>query len=294
MSLRLEMLQAAQTAPRLLGDSTDLVRRFLHSQLNADGGFRGRSDESDVYYTVFGLQGLLALNAEVPLALVASYLASLGSGTQLDLVHAASLARCWAALPPGERGACPRDALMEHAATFRSVDGAYDIEPGSAHGTLYGCFLAIGAYEDLDADLPEPAAVVACVERLRTDDGGYANGQDLPVGLTPTTAAAVALLRTLDRPIPSDVATWLLARHSNAGGFFATPAAPIPDLLSTATALFALRTMEVDLNAIREPCLDFINSLWINRGAFCGSWTDDVIDCEYTFYALLALGCLGP
>ncbi len=293
MSLRLDMLQAARRAPRLLGESADLVRGFLHSQMNADGGFRDRAGASDVYYTVFGLQGLIALNADVPFAAVAGQLASLGSGEQLDLVHAACLARCWAALPLVERLQAPREQLLRRLGEFRSADGAYDIQPGSTNGTLYGCFLAIGAYEDLVAGLPEPAAVLACVERLRASDGGYANGDEVPLGLTPTTAAAVAILRRLGRPVPPELGAWLLARHRAEGGFFATPVAPLPDLLSTATALHSLSSMGVDLQPVREPCLDFINSLWTNRGAFYGSWTEEAVDCEYTYYALLALGHLS-
>ena len=68
--------------------------------------------------------------------------------------------------------------------------------------------------------------------------------------------------------------------------------APVPDLLSTATALHALDAMHVDLKPLAEPCLDFLDSLWTNRGGFCGSWEDDALDCEYTYYALLALGHL--
>lgn len=293
MSLRLDMLQVARRAPRLLGESADLVRRFLHSQINADGGFRDRAGTSDVYYTVFGLQGLTALDAGVPLTAVTGYLTSLGTGERLDLVHTACLARCWATLPPAEKSETPRDKLLRHVATFRSADGAYDIEPGSTHGTLYGCFVALGAYEDLDASLPEPAAVLACVERLRAGDGGYANGDGLPLGLAPSTAAAIALLRSLGQPVPPELGPWLLARHHTEGGFFATPAAPLPDLLSTATALHALNSLGTELDSLREPCLDFINSLWTNRGGFYGSWTDDAVDCEYTYYALLALGHLS-
>ena len=44
---------------------------------------------------------------------------------------------------------------------------------------------------------------------------------------------------------------------------------------------------------IREPCLDFVDSLWTNRGGFFGTWADDAADCEYTYYALLALGHLS-
>ena len=39
MSMRLEMLQVARLAPKLLGESIDLVIGFLRSQQNVDGGF---------------------------------------------------------------------------------------------------------------------------------------------------------------------------------------------------------------------------------------------------------------
>ena len=43
---------------------------------------------------------------------------------------------------------------------------------------------------------------------------------------------------------------------------------------------------------MRDRCLDFIDTLWTGR-AFCGHWQDDEVDCEYAFYALLALGHLS-
>ena len=61
------MLQVARLAPKTLGDSRPLVERFFRSQLNADGGFRDRVGQSDLYYTVFGLEGLIALQTEIPL-----------------------------------------------------------------------------------------------------------------------------------------------------------------------------------------------------------------------------------
>src|SRR5256885_5236122 len=61
MSLRLEMLQVARLACKVLGDSAELTRRFLYGQVNEDGGFKDRAGNSDLYYTVFGLQGLAAL-----------------------------------------------------------------------------------------------------------------------------------------------------------------------------------------------------------------------------------------
>jgi hypothetical protein len=94
-------------------------------------------------------------------------------------------------------------------------------------------------------------------------------------------------------PVNASVGDWLLARHHPQGGFVAAPEAPMPDMLSTATALHALAGMEVPLEAIREDCLDFIDTLWTNQGAFHGHWGDEYPDSEYTFYALLALGHLS-
>jgi hypothetical protein len=67
----------------------------------------------------------------------------------------------------------------------------------------------------------------------------------------------------------------------------------MPDLLSTATALHALAALHADIDHLREPCLDFVDTLWTSTGGFYGSWADDTLDCEYTYYGLLALGHLS-
>lgn len=287
------MLQVARLAPRLLGEAADSVAGYLRSQLNADGGFANRAGDSDLYYSVFGLEGLLALRAEFPATQVANYLRTFGDGESLDFVHLSCLARCWAALRPEQRRDIPTRRILDRVETFRSRDGAYDGTPDSESGSLYGCFLALGAYEDLGEAVPDPQAMLRCADRLRTPDGGYANDAGLRLGLTPSTAAAATLIRHLGAQPPADVANWLLARAHPQGGFFATPDAPIPDLLSTATALHALAGMHADLEPIKEPCIDFIDTLWTSRGAFYGNWADDIADSEYTFYALLALGHLS-
>jgi hypothetical protein len=287
------MLQVARLSPKLLGDSADLVRDFLRSQLTTAGGFADRAGNPDLYYTVFGLEGLFALRADLPIPQVLNYLKSQGAGEQLDFVHLSCLCRCWAGMPQDEHRHIPANAILSKVESFRSADGGYAQEPGQADGTIYGCFLALGAYQDLGSDLPDVPGVVNCVNRLRAEDGGYANQLDLPLGLTPSTAAAVTLLRQYHLPIPDGIASWLLSRHAAEGGFFATPIAPMPDLLSTATALHALSGLHADLGPIREPCLDFIDTLWTSQGGFHGNWTDDMLDVEYTYYGLLALGHLS-
>jgi geranylgeranyl transferase type-2 subunit beta len=286
------MLQIARLAPKQLGESRDLVAAFLRERLNPDGGFQDRAGASDLYYTVFGLDGLIALQEDLPIERTAAYLDRFGDGDGLDFVHLACLARAWAALKqhPDAAGV---DRLLERIESCRSSDGGYATTPGAADGTAYAAFLATGAYQDCGRDLRNPAGIVASLGRLRARDGGYANNPGLASGLTTSTAAAVMLLRHLDQRVDRDAGMWLLDRCHVRGGFFASPTTPVPDLLSTATALHALVTLQVPIAALVDPCLDFVDSLWTNRGGFFGTWADDSADCEYTYYALLALGHLS-
>jgi prenyltransferase beta subunit len=285
------MLQVARLAPTQLGESRELVVRFLHERMNPDGGFQDRSGASDLYYTVFGLDALVALQADLPVAQTSAYLARYGDGATLDFVHLACLARAWAALRP-RHDEVPAAALNRLEA-FRSADGGYAHTPRAAHGTVYAAFLALGAYEDLGAEPPARGRILDSVMALRATDGSYANQPGLQSGTTTATAAAVMLLRRLDAPVEREVSVWLLDRCHARGGFFASRDTPIPDLLSTATALHALSALHVPLGGLQEPCLDFVDSLWTNRGGFHGSWVDEALDCEYTYYGLLALGHLS-
>ena len=287
------MLQVARLAPRLLSDASERVLSFFRSQMHETGGFRNRADEPDLYYTVFGLEGLAALRADLPVSSTADYLATFGNGESLDFVHLACLVRCWANLPAGVQDASRRDRLIQRLDGYRAADGGYHAEPGSALGTVYASFLAAGAYQDLGVDLPDSPGLVRSVKSLTAHDGGFSNQPDAAVGSTPATAAAVTLLRHFDAPGDSALGNWLLSRCRPEGGFFAAPGAPLPDLLSTATALHALVGVHVSIEEIKEPCLDFIDSLWTSTGGFYGHWSDDVLDCEYTYYALLALGHLS-
>ncbi|MGH9372433.1 MAG: hypothetical protein ACRD15_12955, partial [Vicinamibacterales bacterium] len=131
------MLQVARLAPTQLGDSRDLVAGFVREQLNPDGGFQDRSGASDLYYTVFGLDALIALQDEPPAKRTAAYLERFGDGSKLDFVHLACLVRAWAALrrlPPPEIV----DRMLARIEAFRSDDGGYATTPRAATGTAYG------------------------------------------------------------------------------------------------------------------------------------------------------------
>ena len=297
MSIRLEMLQVARLAPKMLGDATPLVANFVRSQQNEDGGFRDRKGQSDLYYTVFGLDALMGLQQPIDAERVRRYAESFGDGASLDFVHLCALARCWAAIGTGVVPLEVSAALADRLAIFRSRDGGFNPKPSSARGTAYGAFLGVAAYQDLNTPLPEPMELVRSLKFLETEDGAWTNevfGRGpMPVGATNSTAAAVTVLRNLGMPVNAAAGDWLLAQSHPQGGFLAVPGAPIPDLLSTATTLHALAGLQVSFERVKEPCLDFIDSLWTNEGGFHGNWADEDLDCEYTCYGLLALGHLS-
>jgi len=288
------MLQVARLAPSLLGEAAPRIADFLRSQQLPEGGFADRSGQSDLYYTVFGLEGLLALQQPLPTAALAAYVESFGEGRDLDLVHLACLARCWSILPVALQVDCPQSVLISRLEDCRTPDGGYGAQPGSRSGSLYNTFMVVGAYQDLRVPIPDPDRLRDFVLSLRDPRAGFRQSQELSGSLVPMTAGAVALLRQLGGPpVDSSVRDWVLSCFDPQGGFRAAPAVPIPDLLSTATALHALVSWKIDLGRIQEPCLDFIDSLWTNRGGFYGHWEDTHADCEYTYYALLSLGHLS-
>jgi prenyltransferase beta subunit len=295
MSLRLEMLQVARLAPKLLGESTELVGRFLGGQQNSDGGFKDRKSESDLYYTAFALDALAALQWELPVAPVTDYLSSSPAVEQLDFVHLCCLARCCAGIKQrlNNNSAERTNAILSRLESFRSRNGGFNIFQRSETGTAYGAFLGLGAYQDLGCPIPDPDALIDSVQALRRPAGGWANDSNVSVSSTNATAAAVTLLRNLHQTVDAATGDWLLKQAHPEGGFRAAPRAPIPDLLSTATALHALAALELDFDSIKERSLDFIDTLWTNEGSFYGHWGEDILDCEYTFYALLALGHLS-
>src|ERR1043165_7263321 len=117
------MLQVARLSPKLLAEAAPLVEQFIRGQMNADGGFNDRAGASDLYYTVFGLECLMALRADIPASAVVPSLQMFGEGVGLDLVHLACLARCWADVKTAAPNAAAIAARIEK---HRSAGGGND------------------------------------------------------------------------------------------------------------------------------------------------------------------------
>lgn len=292
MSLRLQLLQVARLAPRLLADSAPLVRNFFSRQFNGHGAACDRDAKPDLYYTIFALAGAQAMDAEIPTEQSRAWLKTFGDGSSLDFVHLGALARCWAAIGGAERELAA--AILCRLERYRQRDGGYNSNPSAGFGTAYDAFVALGAYEDLSATPPAVLDLIRSLKRLETADHAWSNQPGQKIGNLNATAGAVTLITHLGFPVNGAVGGWLLNQASPQGGFLAVPGAPIPDLLSTATALHALSCLERRVPAeVHERCLDFIDTLWSADGGFHGHWADDYLDAEYTYYGLIALGHLS-
>jgi hypothetical protein len=301
MGIRQGMLLAARRGALRLREEGIDPAPFLAARLRADGGFRGRGEESDLYYTSFAVGALGALEKPLP-AGIAGYLRSFGDGASLDLVHLACLARSWAevARRGGEAGPT---AILARIESFRAADGGYSVVPpvvpsggprgesAVPDGSAYGCFLALGAYQDLDAEIPGPERLESSLRGLEVG-GAYANDRTFPVPSILATAAAAIALIEIGRPVAAGAAAWIAGQCED-GGFRAFPDAPFADLLSTAAALHALAALGGVPPEVRGPGLRFVRSLLGEDGGFRGIVEGDEEDCEYTFYGLIALGHLA-
>lgn len=268
------------------------MRRFLRSQIKLDGGFRNRSGDSDLYYSVFGGACRQALKPGPLPRIAVHYLKQFGTGEGLDFVHLACLARSLSAVPaaatPGRL-----DSVFALIEEYRSEDGGYShTKKHDSRGTPYAAFLALLAHEDAQRDIHDLEGVLDSLEGNRASDGAYSNESGMTEGATAATAAAAIVRTQLGNGREDGLSEWILARQSRHGGILASPSSPAPDLLSTAVSLFALRKLGVSFSPLRDRTTDFIEMLWSESGGFSGHLLDRVADCEYTFYALLALGCL--
>jgi len=354
VTLRDDLLRAAGRVRRRRPETARRVGRYLRAAAVPAGGFPNRAGQADLYYTVFGLQALAAVEPKafaparderLPFEPAASsrvqparakptaqprehagtsdgqvdvirqtraYLATFGTGDDLDFVHLCCLARCRALVETGARHLSQNDhrclaplgpapfsrAAAARLATFRAADGGFSHVPGAARGTAYGAFLAVGAHEDLGVPLPGADALLQALAGLRSRDGGYANAPGADAGSVPAASAALVTLTDLGAaPDPSAI-DWLLGQRRPEDGWPAAAGAPAADLLSTATALHALAAAGAALDAVRQPCLTFVETLAVDDAGppgqmrFRGHPDDQAADCEYTFYGLLAMGHL--
>ena len=286
-----EMIKTLRRGLDLFGPQADKIIAYIASLQNADGGFRGRTTASDLYYTMFAEEILLAAQADFDRNGLIRYLHTI-QPRSLDLIHLCCWIRCAADVDIlNERH---KGSLIESLNDFRCEDSLFHHVQRGRDSSVYGAFLALSAALDLDEVVAEPSEVVSRFVKFRNADGSYRNELQEGVGTIPATAAAIVVQSQLGYLTAPQTIEWILSCLMEEGGFAVGPMMPIADLLSTATALQALRQASVDLTGIRKNCRAFVEELFReNAGGFRANAFDATVDAEYTFYGLLALGNLN-
>lgn len=288
------MTHAVKKGLHELGDEADRLRAFLATRQNPDGAFQGRNGQSDLYYTAFGSEILSQTPSNGATEAAAEYIRNQAEGHGLGFMDLVSLARARMRLLPHDTPEAWRLQVAREIRMYECTRGGFDTKPGSMTPSVTATFMAWTALEALDCLPSSPQPLLSSLLALQNEDGSFSNHASVQAGNTPATAAAIVLRRGLTgQPSPASI-QWLIGHCYCDGGFLAFPDAPIPDLLSTSTALFGLSLHGAGLHDIATDCRAFIAGLSDTRGGYKGHALDSMSDVEYTYYALLALGSLPP
>lgn len=267
---------------------------YLRVAQNADGGFSGREGGSDLYYTAFGLRGLLVLDALTPEICERAAPFLRHSLTQqasvvdfFSLLYGCLLTQLGGG--PDVLAGSPTDwpdRVARTLETFRTPDGGYAKSAGGNSGSTYHTFLVGLCYQMLDLPWPRPDELARFIRSRQREDGGFVEIAPMRRGGTNPTAAAVGVLQIVDALRPEEteaVARFLMEMATPSGGFRANGRAPFADLLSTFTACWTLEQLGAR-NPL--PIVNFVKSVELPTGGFRGGTWDDRTDVEYTFYGL--------
>ncbi len=274
------------------------LRDAIRQTQGSDGGWPGRSGESDPYWTGFALRcaHVLGIDDQRLWRAAATYLQRVSDRT-VDLIDGASvllsLVLVQRSRPDALDGVALRsitERLLAELEQARTPEGGYRKSRRSASGSTYATFLAHLCYEELHRPMPQRAQVVRFLLERQQPDGGFFEVRAGKLSGTNPTAAALVTLRgerDFDTSRRRQAVRFLLELYSPLGGFCANRKVPLPDLLSTFTALAALDSLGITLpEAALEQTEAFARSLQRPDGGFSAAPWDLETDPEYSFYAI--------
>jgi hypothetical protein len=244
------------------------IREYVLENHTKPGGFADKAGKPDLYYTLFGFYLADALGLSELFPSIKKYVERELMKGNIEGIHLHCAAILAARLtidgfPPGYF----RKRIRKRITSQSNRQPAYS----------YFLNLLSSYY------LHDYTGIFLTGRKLNKLNG---NGS-LP---SPVLSALLVLQKSFNREV-AELEKNLMAFYRSPGGFKATKTAPVPDLLSTAVALYALDFSGCDLRLIKPDCLNYIDSLFL-EGGFGSNPLDPDPDIEYTFYGLLALGSL--
>lgn len=274
---------------------------YLKSAQRADGGFGGRMGDSDLYYTAFGMRSLSILGElyGAPAEKAAEFLTAEMKTQQtivdfFSLFYAANLLKFSAGIDIfADSDPNWPNQIAAFLETLRRDDGGYAKATEGGAGSTYNTFLVMLVLELIEREVPDPESILRYLKSQMAEDGGWREIRASKRAGTNPTAAAVAILRMLDKvdeEVKELTIDFLFEMQTDEGGLRANTRIPIADMLSSFTGGLTLQDLggfdEIEV----EPFEKFVNSLQLPSGGFQAAVWDEAHDVEYTFYGL---GCLA-
>jgi hypothetical protein len=316
----MKLLHTLQRGKDRLGkESFRRIARFVDSQRTEEDSFRDRSGKADLYYTLFGWILSYVLGIGPDRKKMAAYLAQQDADSP-DLISYAAYMRCrMIELLMNKR----RAGLVIHSLFSTKIKALHEFSslPHDDPKAPYTQFIRLSLLEDTgnryrnrrwaagvvsrfktgggspsirDSETDDDAFVnkkdiTESLECYRAKGGGFGNVRNATAATTNATVAALAVKGQLGGYAENEDVRYLRDLQEPSGGFGAVEGAPMPDLLSTATALFMLNCYGV---RPKYAAGDFIEAHWLDSGGFSATLLEEMSDVEYTFYGILSLGAI--
>ncbi len=294
-TLSSKLLDALQMGwDRMHPEAQQLVMRFVKSQSDEHGGFKNRNGKQDLYYTFFGLLLSSLQGKHSGREKTITYLNQINPH-DLDAIHLG----CWIR----SKMLCQYLSLPQRLQKqtflhrFRKIEKS-DIAvferltqrnepllfPNHDSKSPYAKFIEVGTQQDLKLSVsPLDFAVYT------TPSGGMSNlkNQTTPSLNAMSATLALSSFCTVSQLNISQLITQILELQNSDGSFKGHPALIDGDLLSTATAHWALRLHNITPRYDVRP---FLKNCFAENGGFHAGTRDLVCDLEYTFYGILTMG----
>lgn len=280
------------------------------------GGFADRSGQPDIYYTAFALR-LLALHADFDCELIRPTLRWLES---LDIAQFSTLANLYSYIQSlaiaislgtpalAEKWEKARSGLIYALLEHRTENGAFAARRGASSASVYHTFLGLLGCELLDIPCDSTPNLSRWLQGRQNADGGFADIETIRTSSTNPTAAAVAIWKMIGAACdigPARVLNFMRKVYIPHFGFAAHPRMPVPDLLSTFTALWTLYTLGHTDFVAPDSLTAQVSHLQDHDGGFLAGPAELLelapdsqdndrpgSDVEYTFYGLATLALL--
>ncbi|HKJ42080.1 MAG TPA: hypothetical protein VKA27_08285 [Sunxiuqinia sp.] len=264
-----EFIDTIEKGLRLLDENAQKeIQLFITSQQHESGAFTDRAGNPDYYYSLFGFWLASAFNMPLVLEKLKQFTAERQYEKPSKIVDRFAMLLIHKGL--NEKQRIKPKLFWRLSRSSSPVNFSYQL------------FLILLAADAVHAQKWWFRFGARIVLRL------YKISDEVPCSIV----SAMLIGRAVTSMRTTQLQHKLLQFFDEKVGFKCFQEMPHSDLLSTGVSLFALTKSDYDLRLVAPVCYRLIEQNYAN-GAFLSGDGDLSQDLEYTFYGLLALGCLA-